>query len=173
MKKKSVKIVAWVLTTILAVFVLFAIWYNLKYSMDPVESYTINSNTFENRLLLATQGSAFKDAVVAQIIDHYKNDSIFIQVVDVSSLEQIKPSDYSAIVILHTWEYDKAPKVVTNFVDSNRSVADKFIVLSTSGEGGNTLNGVDGIGGESIITDVPEYAMHVLTRLDDVLKYKE
>ncbi|NAY91316.1 hypothetical protein GTQ34_05235 [Muricauda sp. JGD-17] len=173
MKRKKFKLVAWILTSILALFLLFATWYKFRYSMDPVAPYTLNSETLENKLLIATQGSAFKDAVVRQVIEHYQKDSLFIKVVDVSDLPKLDSSDYVAVLILHTWEYDKPPKVVADFVIENKDDAGKLILLSTSGEGGNTIEGVDGIGGASIISDVPNYSMKIIKRLDGLLIAKE
>lgn len=168
MKGKKYRLVAWILTSILGLFIVFAVWYKLTYSMDKVTPYSINSKTLENKLLIATQGSAFKDALVTRITDHYKADSVFIQVVDVSSLPKLDVSDYSAVFILHTWEYDRPPDAVTEFVEKNGN-NNKFVVLSTSGEGGNTIEGVDGIGGESLIDDIPDYSMRIIDKLDALL----
>ena len=88
--------------------------------------------------------------------------------VDVSGLPKISASDYTAILIIHTWEYDKPPEAVTEFVE-NSSNPSQFVVLSTSGEGGNTIDGVDGISGESVVDDVPDYSMRVISKLDALL----
>ena len=168
MRKKKYSILAWTITTILGLFIVFAIWYKLTYSMDQVEPYSLNSEVFETKLLIASQGSTFKNALVTRITDHYKEDSIFIQVVDVSGLPKISASDYTAILIIHTWEYDKPPEAVTEFVE-NSSNPSQFVVLSTSGEGGNTIDGVDGISGESVVDDVPDYSMRVISKLDALL----
>ncbi|AKA34276.1 hypothetical protein [Flagellimonas lutaonensis] len=169
MKRKWYKIVVWILIGIVALFFILAVWYKYEYSMDPVEPYTIYAESFEDKLLIATQGSEFKNAVVQRIVDHYENDSLFIKVIDVSGLPQIAPSDYSAILILHTWEYDKPPEAVEEFITENKDDADKFVVFSTSGEGGNTVEGVDGLAGESVMADVPVYSGQIIKKLDGLL----
>jgi hypothetical protein len=57
----------------------------------------------------ATQGSAFKDAVVAGIVERPRERSIFIQVVDLTALPDVDESRWDAIVVLHTIEYGNAP----------------------------------------------------------------
>ncbi|HBR55110.1 MAG TPA: hypothetical protein DEA82_13375, partial [Flavobacteriaceae bacterium] len=50
---------------ILAAFlVAFAVWYKITYEMEVVQSKAIHSPNLATKVLVATQGSDFKDAVV-------------------------------------------------------------------------------------------------------------
>ncbi|NAS13741.1 hypothetical protein [Poritiphilus flavus] len=169
MKGKWYKKIIWTLIGILALFFLFAIWYKYEYSMEAVEPYTVYTETLEEKLIIATQGSEFKNALVNRIIDHYKNDSVFIRVIDVSGLPQINTSHYSAILILHTWEYDKPPEVVARFITENEKDMDKFVVFSTSGEGDKRIQGVDGLAGESVLADVSVHSGQIIKKLESLL----
>lgn len=161
MKIKWYKVVAWIFIGIVVIFFLLAVWYKYRYSMDSVEPYTINSDTYQKKLLIATQGSVFKDALVRNVINYYKNDSVFIKIIDVADLPEVNHSDYNALLLLHTWEYRKPPKTVEAFITDNQNHIDKIVVVATSGEGSNSIEGVDGLAGESIIKDVFQYTVFI------------
>jgi len=42
-------------------FELLAVWHNSSYSMKVVESYEVNDHIQDTRMLIATQGSEFKN----------------------------------------------------------------------------------------------------------------
>jgi hypothetical protein len=87
----------------------FLAWYRIHFAMNPVEGFTVNAPSSEQHLLIATQGSAFKDAVVAGVVERLRERSIFIQVIDVTALPDVDESGWNAIVVLHTIEYGRAP----------------------------------------------------------------
>ena len=60
-----------------AILIIFAVWYKYEYSMDPVETVQFNSSDLDLKLLIATQGSTFKNKITSNITDYYKNDSIY------------------------------------------------------------------------------------------------
>jgi menaquinone-dependent protoporphyrinogen IX oxidase len=70
--------------------------------------------------LIATQGSDFKNAVTKGLVDHFKSDSIFIQVVDIQELSAIDPVNYDALVLIHTWESWKPPVEVKSFIERTK-----------------------------------------------------
>jgi len=71
--------------------------------MDVAESFEVNTPKSEIRVLIATQGSEFKDAVVAGVVDHLKRKGAYIKVIDVSALPQVNENKWNAVVVLHTW----------------------------------------------------------------------
>lgn len=42
--------------------------------MDVAEAYEVNSPNLKQKMLIATQGSKFKDSIVSEIIEQYKSD---------------------------------------------------------------------------------------------------
>jgi len=169
MKVKWYKIVVWILIGAMVLFFLLAVWYKSRYSMDVVEPYAMYSQTFDKKLLIATQGSAFKDSLVRNVVRYYKNDSVFIKIIDVSELPWIDPAEFNATLILHTWEYGGAPEDVEAFVEKNRDHLEKVVVFATSGEGNNRIEGVDSLAGASIIKDMFLYKDWILLKLDSLL----
>lgn len=155
---------------LIAAFLLFLVWYQYRYSMDVVASYAINSTNSEKSLLVATQGSDFKDSLTNVIVNHFKSGSIYIQVIDVSSLEEVDVEDFDAITIIHTWENWKPPVEVQSFVDRTKDDEEKIVVMTTSGEGSYKMDGIDAFTGESIIANVPDFAERIIDSLNSILK---
>lgn len=166
---KRFKKILYRILAVMVVFFLFLVWYQYKYSMDVVAPYTINAPTLEKKLLIATQGSDFKDKVTGGIVDHFKSDSVYIEVVDVESLNVIDPDDFNALVIIHTWENWKPPLSVQSFIEKYGNESNKIIVLTTSGDGDYTMDGVDAIAGESKLSEVPRYINNIIDRLNKLL----
>ncbi len=170
MKIKWYKVVVGTLITLLAIFFLFALWYKNKYSMETAQTYEVNSPNLEKKLLLATQGSDFKNTVTQAIVDYYKSDSVFIKVIDISALNEVAPTDYRAILVMHTWEYEKPPAEVATFIERTLAHRDKIVVLTTSGPGTAKMEGVDAITGESKMDDAPHVVENIFNRLNPLLK---
>jgi hypothetical protein len=165
----KLKITLFVLS--LGVFLLvFAVWYKYEYSMDKVETVQFNSPDLDLKLLIATQGSTFKNKITSNITDYYKNDSIYIKVIDVSQLPEINPINYEAIVLIHTWENWKAPKEVQSFIEQNISNQNKIVVLATSGKGSFKIKEIDAITGESKLENTTFYSDLIIKKLDDLIK---
>ena len=152
-----------------ALFLSLVIWYKYEYSMYKVEAYEVNTPNLNKKLIIATQGSEFKDAITERIIDHYKQDSIFIKVIDVSSLQKIEPKNYNAIVVMHTWENWKPPVDVQSFIDSTKVFQEKIIVLTTSGKGTFKMENVDAITCESKLENSESHSAKIIKKLTPLL----
>lgn len=166
------KKIAILVILLIGVFLIFITWYRHKYSMEVTNSYEVNATDFDRKLLIAMQGSEFKDSVVAEITRYYRTQPIFIQVIDISLLENTNTADFDAILMLHTWEYGKPPKAIQSFMDKKQVLKNKLVVLTTSGEGTEKMEGVDAITGESIISDVSLFVDNVLARLNPLLEVR-
>lgn len=169
--KSSKKIVLIFLGLMLAFF-LFLLWYQYRYSMDVVKPYAVNLPTLEKKLLIATQGSDFKNDVTTGIVEYYKPDSIYIQVIDVGSLENSDPKDFNAIVVIHTWENWKPPISVQSFIERYKNEKNKIVLFTTSGEGSYKMEGVDAFTGESIMTEVPFFVDRIVERVNGILNIR-
>lgn len=155
-----------------ALILIFALWYKAEYSMDKAEEFQVNSPDFNNKLLIASQGSAFKKALTQHVIDNFKQDSIFINVIDVSSLSKISPTNYNAILLIHTWENWKPPIDIEEFINNSILYKNKIIVFTTSGQGTFKMNEVDAITGESKLEDVAAFSNVIIEKLTPLLNSK-
>ena len=152
--------------------VLFAIWYKYEHSMDKAEEFQVNSPDYSEKLIIATQGSDFKTAVTNNIINYFKQDSIFIKVIDVYSLSKINPKDYNAIVLIHTWENLKPPATVEVFINRTFAFQNKIIVFTTSDQGSYKMDGIDAITGESKLAQVYFFSNAIIDKLKPLIKHR-
>ena len=164
--------ITWFILGLGALFLIFAIWYKYTYSMDIAEEFEVNSPSYIHKLLIATQGSAFKDEVTQGIVNYYKKNSVYIKVIDVTALAGIDPADYNAIVVVHTWENWQPPLDVQLFINRTRDIQNKIVVLTTSGEGSFKMEGVDAITGESKLENTSTYIGQITERLESILNNK-
>src|SRR5688572_7440371 len=87
----------------------FTIWYRQHYAMEVARSFEAAGAPSGPRVLIATQGSDFKDALTAGLVAHLQRRSAFVKVIDVTALGGIQEADWNAIVVIHTWEMRKPP----------------------------------------------------------------
>ncbi len=66
---------------LIVAFFLGAVWYSLTFSMDEAKVFEVHSPNLDKKLLVTTQGSDFKDAVTAGIVENYERDSVYIKVI--------------------------------------------------------------------------------------------
>ena len=95
---------------------------------------------------------------------------MFINIADVSELPTLPIDAYNVIIILHTWEYGKPPKVVSEFIEAHTSEKDNMIVMATSGAGTNKINGVDLLAGESILENASDSEDEIIERIEAQIK---
>ncbi|MFC4634629.1 hypothetical protein ACFO3O_11960 [Dokdonia ponticola] len=145
------------------------VWYRYTYSMDLAASMEINSPNLKQKILIATQGSEFKDKVTFDILEHYKSRPIFIKVIDVTGLPNVDPKEYNAIIVIHTWENWKPPLTVEKFIKRTMPYKEKIVVLTTSGKGSYKMEDIDAIAGESIIKNAEEFSDKIISRVDTIL----
>jgi hypothetical protein len=171
--KKWIKISLWSLAKLIGAFAVFAVWYKQTYSMSVVASYEVNDPSMRHRILIATQGSDFKDSIVYELVREFRSRQFYIKVIDVSELAQIKEEAWSAIIILHTWEYSKPPKAVQLFVQRTQpsGTSGKLIILTTSGGGHYKMPGIDAITAPSQTDEASKHATEIIRRVNDILTY--
>ncbi|HBR53870.1 MAG TPA: hypothetical protein DEA82_06665, partial [Flavobacteriaceae bacterium] len=78
--------------------------------------------------------------------------------------------EYNAIILLHTWEYGKPPRIVSQFINENSALKNKMIVYATSGAGNNKIEGIDAMAGESILENASDVSDEVIEKIESILK---
>jgi hypothetical protein len=167
---KTYKKIGIIIVSVLALLFILATLYKIEYSMEAVTSFEVNtiSKNTDDTLLIATQGSAYKDSITKGIITHFQSQDVYIQVVDVTSLDHISGQEYTAILIFHTWEMGKPPQEVVSFLNTC-TPCDHIVVMSTSGDGVSKIQGIDALSGESILERVPERIEEIILKLEPFL----
>lgn len=166
---KKLKKILFTFLTIGLVFLVFMLWYQQKYSMELAEEYELNSHLENSKLLIATQGSEFKNTITTAIVDYYGKEPLYIEVMDIGSLKHVNPSNYDALLIVHTWEMWKPPSSIQSFMDRTVKDRAKMVVLTTSGEGTYKMDGIDAFTGESEMDESSLQVGRIIKRLNNLL----
>jgi hypothetical protein len=146
------KVLKWLAVLIVLLFA-FLIWFDWRFSMDVIPGQEINSADLDKKILIASQGSEYKNTIVEGLIGKLGSEAVHIKVIDVTGIDEITVDDWDAIVVMHTWEIWQPQEDAKKFLNAHYNPA-KIFVLATSGDGGNMIEGVNGISGASIMDDV-------------------
>lgn len=131
---KALKIVLIIIAVLVVlVIALFAVFWLIN-KQGVVEAYDIGDSESSRKLLIAGQGSNFKNALVESVTTHLAEEPIYVSVIDVTGLENVKEDDWDAIILIHTTENWKLQPDVKTYLDRAQSL-DKVIVVTTSGSG--------------------------------------
>ena len=136
--------------------------------MGVAQSFVVGDASLPQHILIATQGSPFKDALVAGIVDYLRPRGVYVKIIDVTALPTIQPRDWTGIVVVNTWEFHKPQADAKAFIDHVED-RNKLIVIMTSGSGQAKIPGVDVISAASVVSDVPARLAQITPRLDAVL----
>ena len=161
------KIVIGIAVLVVAILV-FVTWYKFHYSMDIAKSFEVNTPELEHKVLIATQGSKFKDALVAGVVEQLKQGQTYIKVIDVSGLPQVNEAQWNAVVIMHTWEASKPQADAKAYLERVKDLT-KVIVLTTSGNGNSKMEGINAITSASEMSNVPSLVLDIKERIDAIL----
>ena len=110
------------------ILIMLSIWGCASQPVATVETGT--SAAADRKVLVATQNSKFKQAVVAEIHDALNRDSIYIKIIDVKRLKSQSTEEFSAIVIINRCLAGRPDPRVESFIDSEPR-KNKIIVLTT------------------------------------------
>ena len=143
------------------------------WKQDDIATATLNDASSDDRVLIASGKSDFKQAVIERLKDRYTEGSIFVRFVGLSSLRDEQANDYDAVVIMTScvaWGIDpRAQDFLKRYKD-----ADNVIVLVTSGDGGwlpDTKGKLyDAISSASKQTRVAEVADEIAAKVDALLE---
>lgn len=130
----------------------FGAWYVYTYSMGDVIEQEINSEDSSVKILIATQGSEYKDEMTRLLMEHFENEDTYLVIVDVKSIHKLKKV-FDATIVIHTWEMWLPPNEVRDF-KKELNPNDKVLFLGTSGSGDLVLEGVDAIASASQLSKV-------------------
>ncbi|HEX5168830.1 MAG TPA: hypothetical protein VFW11_06635 [Cyclobacteriaceae bacterium] len=168
---KILKRIGIILGAFLILALLFTVWYRATFSMEMAKEFEVNEAVdMQQRVLIATQGSEFKNAVVHGLVENLKDRPVYIKVIDISHLKAVHANEWAVIVIIHTWEYQKPPAPVKEFADQVQS-NENIVMLATSGDGGFKLEGFDAISSASKQSEVNTEVKTLLAKIERILNH--
>jgi hypothetical protein len=172
--KKATKIGLIVVASVVGLLIIAAVGYRLIFSQGVVESFEVNSSDLDTKVLIATQGSGFKDALVSGIIEDLKKKPIYIKVVDVTTLSDVKEDDWNVVVLISTCQSATLQPDTATYLDQAKDL-DKTILLITSGSGTwkPENSPLDSISSASKKANVDSLIVNILNRLNTTVYSKE
>lgn len=133
MKKKWMKITGIVLGSIGGLVLIGCLIYVYLYYPRPAEPFEFKGDHPVRRILIATQGSDFKNVLVENLCDSLKNSPVYIKGVRVKDLDGIDHGNWDRILIVNSflvW----LNRHVQRFVRS-AAEPEKILLMVTSGGG--------------------------------------
>ena len=166
--KKWIKIVLWIVATPVAVIGILLLSYIIMNTQGVIAPFEAGSPQSSYKILIASQGSEFKESLVGKIIDQFETPETYFSVIDCTSLQDIRIEDWSAIIIIHTMQIHKMPAKAKKFLDE----ADDFsniMLVCTSGGGDEIFTDydVDAISSASRMNKIPAIIGWIGNRLEE------
>lgn len=158
---------------IVLIVIIFGI-YLLIHVQDVAEPMEVGSLDMNKKILIATQGSGYKNLMVDTLTGRLKGEDVYISVIDISGLNEINQEDWDVEVIIHTTEAWKLPDPVKEYLDRIKN-PDEVILLITSGDGGWKPEDckVDVLTSASKVDDISEKANSIEEKINSLFEVEE
>lgn len=143
--KKPVKISLIIVGIAVVIFAGVMLSYRFLKSMDVTPNKEINESATGDHVLLATQGSDFKDSVIDQIEQDMANKNVHISIMDTTKLDKVSADDYDKLVLFTTVQSDDIPENVTTFMNDNKDRSIHIAVTADSGRWDKQPKDIDAI----------------------------
>lgn len=136
-----------------------------------MESFEVGSPELEQKVLIASQGSEFKNALVDNLKEHPKEKSFYIKVVDVSALGEVNENEWNALVLIHTTQQNRLQPDVKEYLNRAKNLS-KVILVTTSGSGEwQTENyGIDIFTSASRMNELESLVSDILARIKTTIE---
>lgn len=157
---------------VLLTIILSILWigYTRKYSMKTATGFEINNPDLDKKILIGTQGSEYKDALVKKLTDVLKEREVYIKVIDDLILKQTNPDDWDVAILIHTTEMWKIAEGARDFLKRSKDL-NKVILITTSGEGDWKQEEfeVEAITSASEMSDIDSIVEKTIKKTDKIL----
>jgi len=131
---KFLKIMLLVIGGIIVLLVIIFGIYLLINRQGVIEPSDIGAPDAEKKVLIASQGSKFKDTLVEELSGYLKDKEIYLKIADVTTLKDVAESGWDAIILIHTTEKYELQPDVKAYLDRVDDY-DRVILITTSGSG--------------------------------------
>ncbi|MGB3341035.1 MAG: hypothetical protein WBB37_06095 [bacterium] len=168
---KILKIVLLVIGCIILLLVIVFVIYLLMNRQGVIESSEIGAPELEHKVLIASQGSDFKSALVHDLSKVITKDyQVYLKIIDVTMLGEVNEADWDAVILIHTTEIGKLQTDAKAYLERAHDL-DKVILIITSGQGDWKTDDydVDIITSASKQDELPGLTEDVVKRLDIML----
>ena len=167
---KWIKILVIIISTPVILFVILVCIYIIMNWQKVIDPYFVGNPDAPNKVLIASQGSEFKNRLLEELIQQLKNENIYLSIIDCTSLKEEDISGWNAVVIIHTTKAHKIPQYVKTYLNRFPSLS-KVVLVSTSGGGDEVVTeyDIDAISTASRLEDTEKIANLTITKVKDIL----
>ena len=140
--KKILKILfLTILGIVIVIFILLGT-YIVVNIQGVIVPFKVGSPNAKNKILIASQGSEFKDNLLETLVKELKSDDKYLYVVDCTKLGDEIFSDWDVIIIIHSAQIHKMPRESELFLKRSVDLS-SVILVSTSGAGDDKIEGFE------------------------------
>lgn len=166
-RKNWIKITAIVISSLVLIYLAgrYGLTLYSNYG-DKLEPYTINNENSEKQILIAAQKTAFKNDVMDEIISKYKNENVYISVIDVRQLPDVSIDQWDKIIIFSAIKMYKFHPGIETFLKGIQA-KNKIFMYNTSTSTIMDYDGVDSITSPSI--NQQNVASKIIIAIDSAL----
>jgi len=167
---KTLKITLIVISSIVVVLLIAFGIYLLMNRQGVIEPFEVNSPALGQKVLIASQGSDFKNAVVESLTQYLREKPVYVNVIDVTALAKVVEDEWDAVVLIHTTERWKLQPDVKAYLDRSEDLS-KVVLLTTSGSGKWKTKDfkVDVITSASKMSEINSVLKKIISRLNVIL----
>jgi len=168
--KKWLKIIIWIIGTAIAIISILLISYIIVNKQGVIEPIQVGNTSAKHKILIASQGSDFKEKLVNKFISELKSDSTYLLVLDCTELKAKHAKGWDVYIIVHTMQIHHIPKQTEKFLHVLPNLS-KVILVSTSGAGDEQYKNlkVDAISTASIVIAIDPIMKWILPKIEKTL----
>ena len=168
--KKWIKVVLIILSVPIILIIALLSAYIIMNWQGVIDPYQVGDPNAPKKVLIASQGSDFKNILLEDMVGQLKSDNIYMSIIDCTSLKKDNSTDWNAIVIIHTTKVHQMPKYVSTYLQRFSDLS-RFILVSTSGGGDEMITEfeVDAISTASRLSDANKIASRVVSKVENIL----
>jgi len=129
--KLILKILGVMALVLFTIILIFSSIYVYKHYPRQIDSFEINNQHLPNKILIASQGSTFKNELLNNLVNKTNDGSTYIKVIHTSKLFDVDLENWTKVVIINTCVADRLQKSVTNFLTRVPKDYPLYMVITT------------------------------------------
>lgn len=127
------------------------------------ESFEVNSPDEPTRILVATQGSKFKNHLVAAVCSRLDERPVYVKVIDVGGLDGIDTTEWNKVLVINTAMVDRMSGPARRLVARDEDLNNVLLLVTSGGADFKPTDlAVDALSGASRREDIHRLADLIL-----------
>lgn len=158
---------------VILMVIMFGVYFLIN-RQGVAEPFEVGSADMSKKILIASQGSNFKDLMVDTLTARLEGEDVYISVIDISKLNEINQEDWDAQIIIHTTEAYKLPDPVKEYLQEIENPEEVMLLITSgSGEWKPEACEVDILTSASKVADIPGFANSIEDKVNSLFEEKD